>query len=194
MKKFLRSAALGVATLALMSGMALAAEPPWTYVEAGYLGVDVDDLEGSGDNVFVGGAFGGKMWHVIGQYSDGEIADGIDRRDWRLGVGWHGLLGESADLLAEAYYVDSSVTISPAPFNGGDLDDNGYRLTGGVRWRPLKLIEVDAFVNYTDLSDLGSETSYELRAIIYVWRIGIGAGYETFDDADQYNAFVRFNF
>lgn len=194
MIRLVRTALVSIVALVLVSGVALAEGPKWTYVEAGYLGVNPDDLEGSGDNFFVGGAFGGKMWHVIGQYTDGDIADGIEQQDWRLGVGWHGLLGDRADLLAEAYYVDKSVTVTPAPFAGNDLDDNGYRLTGGVRWRPIGLVEVDGFIHYTDLSDAGDDTSYELRALLYVWRLGIGAGYEKFDDGDQYNAFVRFNF
>ena len=76
----------------------------------------------------------------------------------------------------------------------GKISDDGYRLVFGVRWRLIKFLELDGFVNYSDLSKFGSDTSYELRAIVDIWRVGIGAGYEKFDNSDQYNVFARFNF
>ena len=48
-------------------------------------------------------------------------------------------------------------------------------------------------MNYTDVAGL-AETSYELRAIVFVWRVGFGLNYEQFDDSEQYTGFVRFNF
>jgi len=182
-----------VLLVGLSAGAVQAAEPGWKYVEGGYLGVDVDSLEGSGDSWFVGGAFGGKFWHAIGQYANGDISDDLDRREFRLGAGWHGLLGEKADLLAEAYYVDSQVK-GKSSSDFGKISDDGYRLVFGVRWRVIKFLELDGFVNYTDFSKGGSDSSYELRAIVNIWRVGIGAGYEKFDDFDQYNVFARFNF
>lgn len=184
MKHVVRKCLVVAAGLALSVGAASAAAPQWTYVEAGYLNVNPDNVSESGDNWFLGGAFGGKYWHVIGQYASGDLVPGIDLTNWRLGVGFHGLLGEPADLVVEAYYVDSSIA---------SFSENGYRVTGGIRWRIIKLIEVDGFVNYTDISS-DSDTSYELRGIVNIWRVGLGVGYEVFDDVDQWNVFARFNF
>jgi len=162
-----------------------AAEVPWTYVEAGYLNNDPEEIDGSGDNWFLGGAFGGKMWHVFAEYQQGDFVENIDNKNWKLGAGWHGLLGERADLLAELAYLQ----------NMDPFDEDGFGATVGVRWRIIKMFEVDGFVNYVDFGDLGDDTTGELRAILYVWRIGIGASYEGAGDlADQYTAFVRFNF
>ena len=190
------------AVLVLCAGTVMADEIKWTYVEAGYLGVNPDNIgdttiDGSGDNFYLGGSFGFKNFHVIGQYADGTFASDIDRTDWRLGIGWHGLLGEKADLLGEVYYNDTEYkgtgsAIIPA---GDDVSDGSYRADVGVRWRPIGLFEANGFVNYYDSDNYeDNRTSYEVRAIFHIWRVGIGASYEKFSDWDQYNGFVRFHF
>ncbi len=179
-----------VAAACLPPSAASAAQPPWSYVEGGYLNVDFDGEPTSGDNWFAGLSFGGEGWHFVGQYVQGDASDVVEQRDYRLGLGVHGLLGPSADLLAEAYYVRREFDLP-----GEAVDFDGYRLTGGLRWRPIKLFEAGGFVHYTDLDrPFDSETGYELRGIVYLWRIGIGVSWETSDNFDQYNGFVRFNF
>ena len=163
-------------------------EPNYRYVEGGYLNINTDDFDKSGDNAFVGGAWGWKRIHVIGFWTGGDAAPDVTQDYYRVGVGWHGLLGDKADVVAEAYYVKQ--TIDPP---GPSIDDEGYRVTGGVRWVPFKLLELDGFANYNDVTDK-SDTSWEARAIINIWRLGFGADYEKFDNSDQWNAFVRFNF
>lgn len=183
--------ALGIVLVALAATPARAADGvPWSYVEAGYLNVDVDDLSESGDNYFVGASFGlGKHFHVIGQYTNGELAPDVDYTNWRVGFGWNGLLGDRADVVGEAYYLDESVDAPGVPSDS----DNGYRLTAGVRFVPIKMFEIDGFVHYTDIRD-DSTTSWEARGIINIWRLGFGASYEKLEDADQWNGFIRFTF
>lgn len=188
MRNSLKSIVFAVAVLTLPTAAALAEEPAWTYVEGGYLSVDVDNLSDSGDNYFLGGSFGGSWWHFIGYFSSGDLGPGAEQDLWRVGFGWHGMLGDKADVVGEAYYVDQSIDTSASSDS-----ETGYRLSGGVRWVPIKLFEMDGFVNYNDVGS-NSDMSYEARAIVNVWRLGFGASYEKFDDADQWNAFVRFNF
>ena len=163
-------------------------KPNYRYLEGGYLNVDTEDLSKSGDNAFVGGAFGWKHIHIIGYGSGGDAGPDVTQQYWRLGAGWHGLLGDKADVVAEWYHVEQQID-PPGP----KQDDTGYRITGGVRWVPFKLLELDGFANYNDVTDK-SDTSWEGRAIVNIWRLGFGADYEKFDNSDQWNAFVRFNF
>jgi hypothetical protein len=178
----------GIILLALGALPALAEEPNYKYVEGGYLSVDVDDLESSGDNYFLGGSMGGKWWHINGYYSSGDLGPDYQQNLWRIGLGWHGLLGDKADVIGEADYVDQSID-GPGPTDS----ETGYRLVGGVRWVPIKLFELDGFANYNDVGS-ESDLSYEARGIVNIWRLGFGAAYEKFDASDQWNAFVRFNF
>jgi hypothetical protein len=177
--------------LVLVPHAALATDdekPNYRYVEGGYLNVNTDDLDKSGDNYFVGGAWGWKHFHVIGYWSSGDAGPDVSLDYWRVGVGWHGLLGDKADVVGELYHVEQ--TLDPP---GPNESDTGYRVTGGVRWVPWKILELDGFANYNDVTDK-SDTSWEARAIINVWRLGFGADYEKFDHSDQWNGFVRFNF
>ena len=179
-----RMALLATLAVLLSSSVTLAAAPPWTYVEAGYLNVDPDDLD-SGDAWFAGGSFGFlKNFHASARYVDGDYTDNADYTYWEFGGGWHGLLGEKADLVAEVSWVDTEVSSS---------SDDGLGLTGGVRWKVLEFLELDGFVNWVDY-DSGSEESYEARAIFDVWRIGVGVSAEFADSVNQYNVFARFAF
>src|SRR5262245_15157458 len=111
MRGSLKRLVLGMAVLAVWVAPALASSegPNWKYVEGGYLNVDSDDLDDTGDNYFLGGAFGGEWWHIIGYYSDGELGPDVDLQSWRIGFGWHGLLGDKADVVGEGYYVDQKI-------------------------------------------------------------------------------------
>jgi hypothetical protein len=193
----LRSTAVRVLTfvfalaLVLIPRSALARtdeEPNYRYVEGGYLNINTDDLSKSGDNGFLGASWGWKHIHVLGYWAGGDAGPDVSQDYWRVGVGWHGLLGDKADVVGELYHVEQ--TIDPP---GPSQTDTGYRVTGGVRWLPLKFLELDGFANYNDVTDK-SDTSWEARAIFDIWRLGFGADYEKFDNADQWNGFVRFNF
>jgi hypothetical protein len=122
---------------------------------------------------------------VTGRYVNGDYADNVSQTFWTFAAGWHGLLGEKGDIVAEATWNDTEIE---------NVGDNGYGLTGGVRWRPIKLFELDGFVHWTDYDNAGSTDSYEARGIFHVWRIGIGAAASFASEANEYNAFVRFNF
>jgi len=188
MKQNMLRTMIFAALLVLTASVALAQDegPPWTYIEAGYLNVDPDNMSGSGDNWFAGASIGFlKNFHVSGRYVDGDFADDASQTYWTFAAGLHGLLGEKADLLAEATWNDIEIE---------NLGADGFGLTGGVRWRPVKLFEADGFVHWIDYSDSGSTEIYEARAILYFWRLGVGAAYSFSDEFNQYNAFVRFNF
>jgi hypothetical protein len=172
----------------VFTGSALAdgEAPPWTYVEVGYSNVDVDALDDKGDGWFAGGSFGGKRWHVFGNYAQSETDDlAVDVDKWYAGAGWHGLLGEKADLFADVAYVDATI---------GPVDDTGYFGRLGVRWRLIKLLELGANTRFEDLGDLDDDLVWEANAILYFWRLGIGVNYEIQDDIDTFNGYVRFVF
>ena len=162
-----------VALLALLAipGAAVADDGiNWSYVEAGFNSFDIDELDDDGDGYFVGASFGGKNWHVLG---------------------WHGLLGEKADLVGELAYLNAEV---------GTIDDSGYFGRVGARWRPISLLEVGAFARWEDKGDLDdvpefdNDVIWELNAMVYLWKFAIGLGYEMESEIDTYNAFARFNF
>jgi hypothetical protein len=171
--------------LALASSAALAQAPGYGYIEGGYLNVNPDNFSGSGNNYYLEASKGlFKNFQVSGRYMSGDYADNVNLSFWRFAAGWHGMLGEKGDVVAEATWTKQEVE---------DSSDDGVGVTAGVRWRFIKMFEADGFVHWTDYSEAAKD-SYEVRGIFYVWRLGLGAAAETSSDDKRYNAFVRFTF
>ena len=171
-------------------------KPNYSYVEAGYNEIDVDDLGGiddEGNGGFVGASFGFfKHFHVFGRYVSNNTDDfDADVTNTLVGGGWHGLLGERADLIVDVAWIDQEFD----PSDSFKLDDDGYLARVGARWRPIKLIEIGGWIRYQDLGDdFDDDEVYEANAIVHLWRIGLGLALETQDEIDVYSGFVRINF
>ena len=159
-------------------GATLAQAPGWKYAEGGLTSINPEGSD-SVDGWFVGGMweFGStQKFHAFAEF--GEVDDNTN---WSAGGGWHGLLGEAADLVAEAAFVDLDVV-------------DGFRITGGARWMVVKRLEVNGFINYSDL-DTTDQTSLEVGGVFdFTRRFGVGASYDRGDDFDTTRAFVRYNF
>jgi hypothetical protein len=182
--------AIGLLGLLMLPGQVSAQGPSWAYLEAGFNSVDFDDagVSDDGDGYFAGVSFPiFKSLHVFGRYIDNTTDDlDLDITRWYAGAGWHGMLGEKADLVGEVAYTDAEFDM---------IDGSGYFGRAGVRWRPIQLVEVGAFGRWEDLGgDIDdSDTIWEANAMVYVWRVSLGLGYETQDELDTFNAFARFN-
>lgn len=183
--------------LSLIPASALAVGPNYNFIEAGYIDLDVDDVDvgeiiDSGDGWFLGLALGSPRWHFIGEYQsedlDGDMGGSFERTTWWAGLGWHGLLGEKGDLVADVAYIDTEVEII-----GGKNKDDGYRAAAGVRYLPVRIFEVNGFFNYTDLDTAGSDESWEVNALLSLGQFAIGAGWEQFEDTQNLRAFIRLN-
>jgi len=172
------------------------AQPYYTYVEGGYIGVNPDagdELLDSGKGWFIGTSWRMQQFHTFLEYRDSSIdtalGEAVDQTQWLLGGGWHGLLGNPADLVVELGYINSDFNLSFV--SGGD---SGYFVNGGVRWRIVRPFELDAFARYVDLGgERGSEVLYRLDAIVFIGSFGIGASYQKADLTDSYDLYLRFN-
>ena len=168
----------GILMLAI-PGLALSqdAGPRWGYIEAGYMDFSPDQGD-SNNGAYAGGSFGlGKMFHVVAEYDDVG-----DFNFWTAGFGWHGALGEKADLYGQANWNDFD-------------DDDGFSFDAGVRWNVLKWLEVNGQARWLDLDVGGSDTLFRVgaMALILKGKLGFGANWET-GDADTVRAYARFNF
>jgi hypothetical protein len=168
----------------LLAPLVMAQEeaPQWSYVQAGW--IDFNPDEGlSDDGWFAGGSMKlFKNFHLLAEYDDvGNYTF------WNAGGGWHGLLGEKADVFANIMWANIQV-------DDDDIDEDGYDLQAGVRWRLIKWLELLGQVNFVDYGSTGGDdTTVEIGALFMFKRLGIGANWET-GDADTARAFVRFTF
>ena len=173
-----RSAILfGIAAAVTIGGFrdVQAATPSYKFAEVGWLWIDPDGA-GSESGVFLGGSWGTRRLQFFAEYGDPG-----DPEIWNIGAGWHGLLGDKADVVAEIAYVDAEV-------------DDGFRIAGGVRWMVLERLEINGFLTYSDL-DLLDTTGLSVGGIWdFTRRLGVGGTFEFGDNVDTARAFLRFNF
>ena len=125
--------ALALAALPLT---AFAAEPGYTYLEAGYarLNIDVDDVGDADFDGFQvrGSVEAGKDFHFFGSYGSATNDDAgidLDFSELQLGVGYHYPLSDSTDVLAEIGYLRQELDVDEF----GDADADGYRASVGFR-------------------------------------------------------------
>lgn len=162
--------------LCLLASPALqAAEPRYSFVEGGLSRITPDG--GSARNgAFIGGSFALASFHFFGEIFDVGRWEGIE-----LGGGWHGLLGESADLVAQASYINA------------DLED-AVRLSGGARWMVSPIVELNGLYHWSGFDELSS-SSLELNGLWeFVPRLSLGVGYSFGNRNDLLRAYVRFSF
>ena len=175
----------GIAMIVAWGVVSAQEAPKWGYIEAGY--VDFDPDSGESDS---GGFAGASMnlfrnFHLFAEYNDAG-----DFTFWNAGFGWHGLFGDPGDLFAEVVWNDIEVD-SPS----GSASDDGYEVSGGVRWKLGKWFDVKGQVNWIDLDQGGDDTTFEVEGLLCLLddRLGLGVGYET-GDADTMRAFARWSF
>ncbi|HNS27617.1 MAG TPA: outer membrane beta-barrel protein [Steroidobacteraceae bacterium] len=177
------------------AGASAADDISYSYVDAGWVQTDLDDVNEDGDGFLLRGsvAFAEHWFASVGyrQISFDVAGNDIDIDLVDVGLGGHLALSNTVDGVARLSYVDAS---ADGPF-GGSFDDNGYAVSVGVRARTGAQVELDAFLDYTDLDDSGDDTAARLGARYYftpAWAVGAEVSFS--DDQTDFGIYGRFSF
>ena len=183
-------ASLLLATIATLSVAAHAAETSYSFVDAGYLTTDIDGISDRADGFLLRGSLEvTDRVFVFAGYSSQSI-DGLDVEDYGIGVGYAWPITEGADIYGKAGYVRAEADLA-----GFSLEDDGYSLGVGIRGRVLDRLELEGAVNYTDLSDLGDDTTLAAAARWYfIEQFAVGVEAVLGEDATSYGIGLRWNF
>lgn len=172
---------------------AMAAEPSYNYIEAGYQKVEVDvggGLNVDGDGYGVGGSFEvGDSFHVFGGYSSSNFDFDVDLDEFSLGAGYHAAISNNVDALLEVAYVSAKASAF-----GVSVDEDGYAASLGVRGFLGDSLELTGSVAYTDIGGSG-DTSLGLAGWYYLtptFALGVNAGFS--DDVSAYGTGLRLFF
>ena len=170
----------GIAVLSLFPIAGLTDGFEYTFVEGGFVSSEIDvggtDIDGDGIEIAGSYAFNDQV-HFIAGYVDQGYDFGIDITTISLGAGINHVLDEDWDFVGQLSYVSQD-----ADTGGGNADDSGLGLMGGVRGRIRSDIEVDAGLNYIDVG--GSDTELFVSGRYYIREtFSIGGGL-TLDDGD----------
>jgi hypothetical protein len=143
--------------LMFLSAGATAQDLNYTFAEVGYGRVDIDNPNVDGDGFGIGGSFAiADEFFLFGDYSMANLDFNVDFTAFDLGVGFHTPLADAVDVVATLSYEYQEADVS----GFGSVDDNGYGLGVGLRALVSPQVELHGGLQYVDLNDSGSDTSF----------------------------------
>jgi len=183
----LARAAIGGLVLAAAPLAAMADGMSYSYVEADYVDIDIDDAP-SGDGFGLRGSVGFlDNLFVFVDYTDASVSI-VDIETIAVGVGGHYPLGSNFDAVGRIGYAEADLSAS----GFGSVGDDGYLLSLGLRGQVAQQFELEGNVIYTDFSDGGDETAFE---VVGRWNFtdmfSAGLAYRVGDDVNTFYAGVR---
>ncbi len=178
----LRYLTLGV--LMLSSTAALAEGPSYSFIQALYQQIDIDDA-GDGDGYGVAGSVAiDDSWFVFAGYSSFDPDDFSDVDQIEVGGGWHSPISSTTDWFVTASYLDVDY---------GPGSEDGFGVGVGVRSMFSPSLELYGQVNYEDVFDgdtsVGAGAWYTLSG-----NLALGAAVEFGDDVTSYGVGIRLYF
>jgi hypothetical protein len=187
------------ASLLLVAPASQAQEVSYNYVDAAYARVDIDDFSEDADGFLLRAAIEvTDNVFVFGGYSDLTVdltdfdvflTESIDLREYDFGVGYAWPVGNASSLYGKLSYV----SVETESFFT-TVDDDGYGLALGLRTRPARNVELEGYIDYVDLSDLGDDTSFGAAARLFVTpQFALGAEVVFGDDSTSFGAGLRWH-
>ena len=177
----------------LLAGTAVGAGLDYNYAELRWIDTELDtgSIDANGDGFEIGGSLElTEQVHLFGNYRTLDFSRGIDVSAFEIGGGYALPLRNGADLVGRISYIDGEIDVGPT-----DLDDRGFGLSAGFRNMFHPQIEGRAFVNYVDLDESGSETSFEVAGDYFLNdEIALGASLEFGDDVTTWTLGARWFF
>lgn len=178
-----------VFSLMAMSGLAFADGFSYTYVQATYGKVDIDDpaFTEDGDGLGVNGSFGiTDNLNIVASFQTADFDTLGDADELTAGLGVHAPITEMFDIVGSVSYVDLDVS---------GFSDDGFELMAGARVSVSSLVEVNAAVSYRDLDLGGDDTALGGGVLFNVTDfLALGLAAEFGDDVTEYSASARWYF
>lgn len=164
----------------------------YNFFELGYGTTEFDDINVDGDGFGLGGSYAvNNDIHVFGGYQAVGLDFGIDATTLEAGIGYNTELSPVVDAYARLSYQYVELD---APGVSG-VDDNGIGLGVGLRFAASESLELNAGINYVDLSDSGDDTSFSVGGLYdFSDLFALGLGGDWSDDASSYTLVGRFYF
>lgn len=181
-----------VFTLMAMSGLAFADGFNYTYLQASFGTVDIDNVSVDGDGLGLSGSYGiTDSLNIVGGYQTADFDSVADADEWSIGLGVHTPITEMMDVTAAVSYIDVQLDVLGIPL----AEDDGFGLDVGLRANLTSLIEVNAGISYVDLSDSGDDTGFNggvLFNFTDMFSLGLSGDWD--DDVSVYSLSGRVYF
>ena len=179
------------AAVSVLSSVAIAEGPSWTYVSVGFVAGDSSEEEEDGNysgHSFNASAQLSDTFHARIDYADVDLNERDSSEGYTLALGVHSALTDNTDLVVE--FVHSSYDFEEKNVNDGDGYD-GYGMNVGLKSMFTDKLELSAGVSYRDLEldiELSDYAERERQITTYFGgqyfvneNMGVGIDYSEFD-------------
>jgi len=199
---------LGAMAFGGFTTIAFAQGPRYSYVEAGWQNIELeddgtfgDDLEG--DGLAIAASFAvADMVHIFASYGDSDLDVNVFGFDVNVGyntlaagAGMNFDVSETVDIVGQLAYVDAEVDVSVPGFGSASEDESGYGLAVGVRGMVTEEFELNAWINYVDLGDDASDTTFSFGGVYNFTPVfALQAGFAFGDDVNSIGVGARLSF
>jgi hypothetical protein len=187
---------LSIGALMLSSATAMAEGPSYSYIQASYQEIDVDDVfNADGDGYGIAGSVAiNDSWFVFAGYASSELEFAIDASvdldQATIGGGWNSAISEKTDWFVTLAYIDLEAS---SGFVSADADGLGASV--GVRSMLNPKLELYGSLGYSDLGDGGDGTAVAAGLWYTVGgRVALGLGAEVGSDITTYGVGIRLYF
>ena len=177
--------ALGIS--GALSVPANASDLSYTYAELRFVDTEIGSQDG--DGLRINGSFEiTSNWLLVAGFTTLDFDNNVDTSALEVGAGYVYRYSPKMDIVGYGKVVRTEVD-----FTGGDDDDTGIALAGGVRGRITPELEGRATVNYINVDE--TDTFFELGGDYYFNpQFSAGATLEFGGDADSLTIGVRWFF
>lgn len=169
---------------------AQAEEFSYSYLEAGWIQVDLDGADVKADGFEVGGSVAlTDRFFVSGGYAKVSKYD-VDVENYSIGAGGSYPLSDRLHLVGAVHWVETQLSSSVA-----SGEDDAYGLSASLRGKPANRFELEAGLTYVDYGDGDDDTLAGLRVRYSVTdKLAVGMRFQNSDIGDLYGLSVRLNF
>jgi Outer membrane protein beta-barrel domain len=172
---------------ALTPAFAEAEQPSYSFVDLGYLEVDLDESEIEPTGMFARGSLDlAENWFIFAGYAQADENAGgvdIDVEEFSVGAGFKTALSDTTSLYLAASYIAAEAEVD-FPFGGSEsFDEDGYGLDVGVRTMVTKRFELNGNVGYSDSGE-DDAVDFGVGAVWYLWD-NVGLLLEVSSDEDS---------
>ena len=166
---------------------AQATELSYNYAELRFVDTEIGSADG--DGLRLNGSFEmTEEWLLVGGYTTLDFDGNVDTSALEIGAGYVHRYSPRLDIVGYGKLVRTTVD-----FTGGDDDDTGISLAGGVRGTFTPDFEGRATINYFNVDE--TDTFFEVGADYYITpQFSAGGTLEFGGDADTLTLGVRWFF
>lgn len=184
----------GVLGVLALAAPAFADEPNFTYAEAGYVRLNLDESEANPDGFTLKGSLAiSESGFIRANYTDASdevMGVDLDADAYSVGLGY-----QQPVAVGSAWYIAVDYVEADAEVAGISVDENGYSLGWGARSFVAACFEMTLELNYVDIEE--QEGFAGTVGAIYHFNDRIGVTVDAGIDEEENSSAgvgVRFNF